>query len=64
MHAVTNLDVYTTFSIGVATGGKHGKSQREIATTFYKILRGVWESTGGTAHSRRLVQSCMRIQNN
>ena len=41
MHAVENIDIYTSVSISVATGGKHGKRQGEVATRFSTVLRGV-----------------------
>ena len=46
MHAVKSIDVYITLSICVATGGKHGKSQGEIATRFFTVLRGVGGQQG------------------
>ena len=41
MHAVENVDIYSSLSRNVSTGGKHGKSQGHNATSVRIVLRGV-----------------------
>lgn len=49
MHAAENIDVYIFLSTSVATGGKHGKRQVEVAIGFFTVLRGVGVKGGNSA---------------
>ena len=41
MHAVEDVDIYSSLIRSITTGGKHGKRQEKIATSLHMVLSGV-----------------------